>query len=221
MSRSDHDRNEAKAEDEQRPASKTELLYQLAGVLDGLGVDADYFIAALTQKLRALRPVDASSTLVGPERRFLIRSGAFTESGLADLEAAVARGSLQLYEAQAWTFLLLDTLSFEEASRRLRLSERKLRRAVHEGDVLSFTVAGQLRFPRWQFDAASNGGLLRGLRDIVTVLPADAPEAWAALMHSPADELIGRGARTPLQWLRDGGEVARVLALLEEDEYWS
>lgn len=195
-----------------------EPIARLVDAMASLGGDTDYLIDALTQKLRSLRPVSSASSLSKPEREFLIGSGAMTESELEGLMTAIWRGAVQLHEVQSWMYWILDTLSIEEAAGQLEMTDQELELAVRDRQVLSLTVAGRPRFPRWQFVTSPEGRLLPGLTALIAQLPSDEVLSSAAFMHAPMAELSGHGPRTPIQWLREGGDVEAVLELLRADE---
>lgn len=197
--------------------ARLERVAQLADAIVALGGDTDYIIDALTQKLRALRPLSTKSSLSRTERRFLIETGVFTESEYEGIMTAIGRGVLQLDEVQSWMFRLLDTLSAEEAANQLELTDQELQQAVRGREVLVVTVSGRLRFPRWQFVAGPEGRLLPGLSALIPAISACGSFSSAAFMHSPMEDLSGHGPRTPIQWLREGGDVGPVLELLSDD----
>jgi hypothetical protein len=63
-----------------------------------------------------------------------------------------------------------------------------------------------LRFPRWQFDAHTEDGLVPGLRRVLAVMDAT-PFRKAVWLITSNDRL---GGRTPIEVLRDG-KTDRVL----------
>jgi hypothetical protein len=199
-------------------AVTTDAAVQLVQAIAALGGDTDYLIDALTQTLRSLRPVSTESALDDAERRFLIESGTFTETEFEGAMTAVGRGELQLVEVESWMFRLLDTLSAEQAADQLELTGDELDLAVRARELLSLKVAGRLRFPRWQFVTSPEGRLLPGLEVLIPEAPPYGILSWAAFMHSPMEELSGFGPQTPIQWLREGGDVEAVLEILRDEE---
>lgn len=187
--------------------------------ITALGIDVNYFVEALTEKLRSMRPVASEPSLVGAERRFLIESGTFSEPELERLEAEVSRGSLQLAETQAWMASLLDTLSLQESAWRLRMTDDEVRRAAQRGELLVVEIAGTMRFPRWQFDARQPDRLLPGLRALIDRTPNSPHLPLASFMNTPQQELIGFGPQTPVQWLQNGGSIEVVLDIFDDDEW--
>ncbi len=196
----------------------TQKREQLIAAIEELGGDPNYLVDALTQKLRSLSTVSTEVALDRAGRRFLTKSGTFTEWEFDGAVTAIARGELQLVEVQSWMFRLLDTISAEQAANQLELTDDELDSAIRAKELLTMKVAGRLRFPRWQFVTSPEGRLLPGLEALIPKMPTYGILNWAAFMHSPMEELSGHGPRTPIQWLREGGDVNAVLKLLEDEE---
>ncbi len=202
-----------------RPEIDPADMRRLAEAIARLGNDPRFFVEALTEKLLSMRPVSTQTEIIGPERHFLIASGTFTEHELEDAEAEVRRGTLQLADIQTWMHSLADTLSRNETSRFLTITEDELREAVERRELMAVPAAGRLRFPRWQFDARQPDRRLPGLQALIARMP-DAPDlAWASFMNTPQQELIWFGPQTPRQWLQNGGSIADVLELVDDDEW--
>lgn len=209
-------------EEPDRPSSKPgvtpvseDAVRRLADAIASLANDADYFLEALTEMLLAMRPVSGSS-LSDNEVRFLIESGAFTADEWAETSAAVARGVLQVGATQTWLLNLLATRTLEDVIGFLGWTEEDVRSAVAEGRLYAVKNAGRLRFPTWQFDAASPAKLLPGLEEVIKALtPRWRHQSVAGFMSTPQDSLMAEGPKTPVQWLRDGGDVSHVIQVVE------
>ncbi|HEV7949041.1 MAG TPA: hypothetical protein VGP24_04660 [Glaciihabitans sp.] len=203
-----------------RPPVSADLVRQLTDAIARLANDPDYFVLALTDMLLAMEPITKSNHSLA-EIRFLIESGAFTAEEWAETSASVSRGTLQLGTAEWWLSRLLSTMSLEEVTGYLDWSEEEVRNAIDDGRLEAIEISDRLRFPTWQFDAASPEKLLPGLTEILAAL--DPGYRWystAALMATPQSALVAEGRKTPAQWLRDGGDVAAVQEILEAGNWF-
>lgn len=195
-------------------------LRRLGETVAHLSNDPEYFLAALTEMLLAMRPI-ATSKLTEQQERYLIESGAFTARELAATMRQVDNGSLQLGAVKAWLSCLYATLSIEDVSRFLGWREAEVRAAASAGRLYSVEVSGRPRFPVWQFSTESPGKLLPGLPDVIKFV---APRwNWCGVtefMATPHPDLIAKGRKTPVAWLRDGGDVDDVIEIVEASD-WS
>jgi len=191
---------------------------RLARAVKRLASDPEYVLGALADKLDSMHPV-ATDRLTDSEREFLVESGAFSKQELARAEARVDRGNVQLETIQGWLLNLLDTLSLNEVSVFLGEDADALRREVAEGSVYAVEVSGQLRFPRWQFSLGSPDKRLRGLDSIIDATTSRWDwQSVAGFMCTPQSDLTGEGRKTPVEWLRDGGEITAVTDIVESGD---
>jgi hypothetical protein len=190
---------------------------ELARAIYRLNDDPKWLLAALLEFLYALQPV-VPNRLTDAEKRFLIESGTLTPETLADTEAEVDRGALQLDAIEGWLSHLLDTISLGEAACFLGMAEDEVTGLVKEGRLYAETVCGRLRFPRWQFDVRKPGKVLPHLPEIIQAASSDwQPRSVAAFMATPQENLVAEGRKTPTAWLRDGGDLQDVIELIELD----
>ena len=184
---------------------------RLAQAIERLGNDADYFMDALTEKLLSMEPLPKYEPDDDSDRSILIDSGAFTPAEYDATQRSIARGDLELRVVETWFSSLAGTLSLKAIAGFLRWSEDEVTTAVSDGRLYAVEISGRLRFPEWQLNLSSPGKLLPGLAEVIA---ADNPKrSWislAGLMGTPQQDLHGEGHKTPVAWLRDGGDVRRV-----------
>jgi hypothetical protein len=193
---------------------------QLARAVAQLNNDSEWFLEALTDYVYSLRPV-TKNRLTEAERRYLIESGDFTAEALADAEKSVDRGSLQVDAIEGWLAQLNDTISLDEAAEFLGREECDVTRSVTEGRLYAVEVSGRRRFPGWQFDVRQPGKVLPHLQEVVQAVSSRwESRGIAAFMATPQSGLVARGRKTPAAWLRDGGDVAKVVEIVESDDWW-
>jgi hypothetical protein len=192
-------------------AASDDAVRRLAQAIERLGNDADYFVDALTEKLLSIEPLIKPEPDDDSDRAFLIASGSFSAAEYDAARRSVARGSLQLRVVESWFSSLAGTLSLNAMAGFLHWSDDEVTTAVADGRLYAVEISGRLRFPEWQLSLSSPGKLLPGLAEVIA---ADNPKrSWivlAGLMGTPQEDLYGEGHKTPVAWLRDGGDVTRV-----------
>jgi hypothetical protein len=197
-----------------------EAVRRLAEAVAHLANDPDYFLQALTDMLLAMRPVSKNRN-TETERRFLIESGTFTADQWAETLASVDRGSLQLTETEGWLLNLFATMSLENVTGFLKWDEGAVRTAVSEGRLYAIEISGRLRFPAWQFNVGSPEKLIPGLSEVIeAVTPRWGWSSIGGFMNTPQSSLVAEGRKTPVEWLRDGGDVDEVRKIVESDDWW-
>jgi hypothetical protein len=192
----------------------------LAEAVAGLSNDGAYFVAALTEKLMSLKPVEKSK-LTKAQKRFLIESGSFTAEGLAAMQRDVAKGSLQVDAAETWLSQLCATLSLHDVSQILDRDEDTVRTAVSEGRLYAVEITGRLRFPIWQLDIRAAGRTIPGLTEIIEAIPPT--RSWlrvSAFFATRQSSLVAEGRQTPTQWLSDNHDVEAVIEIITSDGRW-
>lgn len=102
----------------------------------------------------------------------------------------------------------------------LEIDDADVAQLVVEGQLYAFSSGSSLRFPTWQLvegDRADHR-TAPGLTGLVAAIPRSMrPASVLGFMHTPQDDLRVHGDRvTPLQWLKDGGDVQDVLDILTE-----
>ena len=192
----------------------------LAEAVARLANDPEYFVEALTDMLLAMKPISLEK-LSDNEVRFLIESGAFTADEWAETSASVDRGSLQLRTTETWLLGLFATVSIEDVTGFLGWNESDVTDAVADGRLYAIDISGRLRFPGWQFDVGSPSKLLPGLTQMIGIItPRWDWQSAAGFMATPQRDLVAQGRKTPIQWLRDGGDFDDVREIVEASD-WS
>jgi len=184
---------------------------RLAQAIERLGNDADYFTDALTEKLMSIEPLLKPEPDDDSDRAFLVAAGSFSAAEYDAARRSVARGSLQLRVVESWFSSLAGTLSLKAIAEFLHWSDDEVTTAVADGRLYAVKISGRLRFPEWQLSLSSPGKLLPGLAEVIAA--ASSEQSWivlAGLMGTPQEDLYGEGNKTPVAWLRDGGDVRRV-----------
>jgi len=217
MTRSSHGSESA---DEPRGSKLSiETLRLFGDAVEQLGGDSEYIVRSLSEMLTAMKPV-APSELTRHHVRFLVESGEFTAETLAETQRRVQRGSLQLGAAQAWLSQILATMSLDETVGYLGWDEIAVRDAVVERRLFAIDVSDRLRFPSWQFNVGSPEKLIPGLSEVIeVVLPRWSWQSVSGFMSTPQSSLIANGRKTPVAWLRDGGDVDAVRQIVESDDW--
>ncbi len=204
---------------EGQPPLDRDALARLGRAIKGVGGDTAFIMEAITEFIEDLRPVQVDATPPG-FRDWLIESGAMSNDEFEATAAAVERGALQVMFMRSFLRFLSDTLTLEEATGVLGITEDEVRRAVEERTLHAFEVHGRLRFPLWQFDTKEPDHRLPGLTDIVQCIPQDMD--WLSiqrLMTSPHEDLCSEGPQSPVEWLRDGGDIDQIRELVGGDSF--
>jgi hypothetical protein len=80
------------------------------------------------------------------------------------------------------------------------------------GELWAIPDGNRWIFPELQFETSDNGGPtrhVRGLDQVFKTLPQDLhPVAVARFLLTPQPDLFHGRPMTPVEWLRDGGDVA-------------
>jgi len=193
---------------------------RLAEAVARLNSDSDWLLDALIETVLAMKPVSPSE-LTKQQEAFLIDSGEFTSQELASTQRNVAKGSLQLGAAEAWLSLLCATLSLKQVSGFLGWGEDAVRAAVSEGRLYGVRIAGRLRLPAWQFNIGSPEKLIPRLAEVIeAVSPRWEWHSVSAFMNTPQRDLVSEGRKTPVEWLRDGGDTDELKQIIESDDWW-
>jgi len=192
---------------------------ELIRVLRDLGAETEYLLDGLIGFARSLEPVRRPPS-GDPNRAFLISSGAFTEQELAETEASVARGSLELSAMEWWLTAAAETSSLEDAATFLRLTTDKIEAAVREDRLMAVDIAGELRVPIWQFNTRPVGRTLPHLESVIPLLRDWDWRTAGRFFATRQEDLLGHGRKTPASWLEDGGDVEEVKALIKHLHRW-
>jgi len=196
-----------------------EAVRRLAEAVTRLSNDPIWFLDALTETVLAMKPISAQR-LTKQQRDFLVESGDFTVESLAATSKWVDRGALQLGAVEAFLSNLVATLSLDEVCDFLELNEEAVETAFSEGRLYGVQISGRWRFPTWQFNVGSPEKLITGLSEIITIItPRKDWQSVAGFMATPQSGLVGDGRKTPVAWLRDGGDVDAVREIIESDDW--
>lgn len=181
--------------------------------IEVLGGDPEYIALALAEFFSAMPPLGPSQ-LSAEHKHFLVESGEFTQSELEATQLRVERGSLAIRRARSFAHGVYSTLSVEDAAGFLGWEQRDVMIAADTGRLYSVVVAGRTRFPVWQFQPWAPDKLLPGL-EAITALAADWNwQTLAGLMSVPQGSLRAEGPHTPPEWLRMGGDIDAVMAII-------
>lgn len=194
-------------------------IQRLAEAVARLNNDAEWFVDALTEYLLTMAPI-SGDRLTEAQRQYLVESGAFTSESLAATSREVDRGSLQLSTAQVWLSQLSATMSLGDAADFLEWEPGEVQKATSERRLHAVELSGRLRFPTWQFRVGSPEKLLPGLSDLLRTFGS----GWhwnsvAAFMNTPQPRLVATGRRSPVEWLRNGGDSEAVTEVIEADRW--
>lgn len=190
-------------------------MYKLADAITRVNGDGDFIARVLTESLLAERPISDEQALSHREMDYLVSSGAFTPEGLDETKTLVARGALPAKVATALLASVHQTISTQDAQAFLGLTPADLCELVEVGGLLAVEVAGQQRFPSWQFSLGSPGKLLPHLSEIIALVGDQNWRSIAALMATPQSSMASEGHHTPIEWFRRGGSVDALEQLLE------
>jgi hypothetical protein len=62
--------------------------------------------------------------------------------------------------------------------------------------------------------------LIPGLAEIIEVVSSRNSASVAGFMSTPQASLVAEGRKTPVAWLRDGGDVAAIRRIVESENRW-
>lgn len=183
-------------------------------LLERFEISRDDFVAAL-RTLPSLRPW---ATALTAEEARLLDDADFQE----DAGAYVAAGTEIAGHAGK---LAVSAFTAEEVRSGLGISDSRVRQKRAARELWAIPDGQSWLFPISQFDTdPTTGGPLRqvrGLADVFKVLPPDLhPVAVDGFLHTPQPDLVEGSARTPLEWLRDGGDVDAVVHAAEAADWY-
>ncbi len=213
---------------ESGPRSKSRVIAEIVAVFDTMD---EHEIVRLRDVARALHDrnsdevvvftsgppdLDVTEALLPPEAMNAVWRGQISLLvGGADSVAVPKRARNESLEARNQERvrrlrqeILAESVPVSDAAASIgRTEQAAINRAVN-GDVLAFRDGVKWMFPRWQFDAMQDKGVVAGLGEARRAL--DIPSFSAVLwFRKPAPAL---GGRSPIDALRDG-DVAEVVSL--------
>jgi hypothetical protein len=163
------------------------------------------FVAAL-KVLPALRPWAASLT---EDEARLLDGADFAE----DRDAFLAAGT---EVAGQVAHLAVTAFSAEEVAVGLGVSASRVRQKRLAGELWAIPDGQSWVFPVLQFETSTNGGpsrQVRGLDQVFKAMPAGLhPVAVAGFLRTPQPDLFHDRPMTPVEWLRNGGDVEQAVA---------
>jgi hypothetical protein len=118
----------------------------------------------------------------------------------------------RLAEIRAVT--IAESLTTTETARLLGVSESTVRRQRVERTLYTFPNEGRWRFAVWQFSTAAT---IPGIEELAPAIPASMHPAFVrGLMLAPRRQLVdGDELKSPRDFLIEGGDPARIIAILE------
>jgi len=181
---------------------------------DRFDVSTSDFLVAL-RGLPALRPWAAS--LTDAEAR-LLDDADFGE----DREAFLTAGA---EVAGAAARLAVTAFTADEVATGLELSASRVRQKRLAHELWAIRDGQTWVFPVIQFETGHQGGperQIRGLDKVFRSLPADLhPVSVAGFLSTPQPALFAGRAMTPVEWLRNGGDVESVMAVAEAVDWFT
>ncbi len=162
------------------------------------------FVAAL-QALPAMRPWAAA---LSEDEARLLDDADFTE----DRDAFLAVGTEIAGHAAR---LAVTAVTADDVADGLGVTASRVRQKRLAGELWAIPDGNTWLFPVLQFETNSSGGpsrQIRGLDKVFKALPADLhPVAVAGFLSTPQPSLFLDRPMSPLEWLREGGEVDDVV----------
>ena len=120
---------------------------------------------------------------------------------------------LQARIAEIKAVTIAESLTTAQAARRLTVKESVVRRHRANRRLYAFPLFRQWRYPAWQFEG---GDVIPGLESVVPAIPGWVPPAIVrAVMLAPRPPAEGMDAESPRDFLIQGGDPVRVVALFE------
>jgi len=172
------------------------------------------FVAAL-KFLPASRPWAASLT---EDEARLLDDADFAE----DRDAFVAAGT-EIAGHRA--HLAVTAFTADEVSTGLGVSASRVRQKRLAGQLWAIEDGRTWVFPVLQFETGDSGGptrQIRGLDQVFKALPADLhPVAVAGFLRTPQLDLFQGRPMTPVEWLRDGGDVDQAVAAAASIDWYT
>jgi hypothetical protein len=188
---------------------------ELERLLQGrFAITITQFVAAL-RLLPASRPWGASLT---EDQARLLDDADFGE----DRDALVA-GGIEI--AGHGAYLAVTAFTADEVATGLSISASLVRQKRIACELWAIPDGKTWVFPVLQFETGDNGGpvrQIRGLDHVFKALPQDLhPVAVAGFLRTPQPDLFRGRAMTPIEWLRDGGDVDQAVAAASTVDWYT
>lgn len=193
----------------------------LRALLEVVHGDQETLMAVYGEAARLLRGRGAvAGAMTADQARFLVQSGSMTAEQIAENEAEVARGELEVLEFRAELEPIVASIGVGAVADLLNIDNAAVAQLEAKGELCAFRSGSLLRFPTWQLVEGDRADqrTVPGLTNLVAAIPRSMhPASVLGFMHSPQDDLRVHGHRvTPLRWLKDGGDVQNVVEILTE-----
>lgn len=146
--------------------------------------------------------------LSAEQAAFLISSGAFTEQGLAEVQACVARGELAAHERRTAQNAIAQSLAAEDVAALLHIDVSEVEQRRTGRELFAFVFEGACRYPTWQFTGDPGQPVLPHMAAVVDAFPASMhPATVLGFMSTPQRSALRDGQRVTLPvWLLAGGD---------------
>ncbi|MED5811267.1 hypothetical protein VST63_02740 [Mycolicibacterium sp. 050232] len=121
--------------------------------------------------------------------------------------------------------LAVTAFTADEVAAGLGVGASRVRQKRLAGELWAIPDGQTWLFPVLQFETDPNGGptrQIRGLDQVFKALPADLhPVAVAGFLRTPQPDLFHDRPLTPVEWLRDGGDVAQAVAAAAATDWYT
>lgn len=173
---------------------------------DRFDIATPEFVATL-KRLPAVRPWAAA---LNEDEAQLLDDADFTEAPDALLTTSTEIAGHTAH-------LAVTAFTAEEVATGLGVSASRVRQKRLAGEFWAIADGHTWVFPVLQFETGDEGGpirQIRGLDQVFKALPAALhPVAIAGFLRTPQHDLFHERPVTPLEWLREGGDVAAAVAV--------
>ena len=156
------------------------------------------------------------SALSKEQAKFLVESGSFSPEELAETQAQIARGELAEDERATRLEGINASVSAAEVAAHLGVNMETVANNLAAGELFAFAMAGEPRFPNWQFTGDARQPVLPGLAQFTDAFADKSPASILGFMTT-----MQRSARidgvpmTPVNWLLEGGDPQVLREILD------
>lgn len=181
---------------------------------DRYAITTTDFVAAL-KALPSLQPWAAA--LTENEAR-LLDAAHFPEERDADLAAATEIAGHAAH-------LAVTAFTADEVAAGLGVTTSRIRQKRLAGELWAIPDGQRWVFPILQFEVTADGGpgrQIRGLDQVFKALPGGLhPIAITGFLRTPQPDLFHNRPMAPLEWLRDGGDIATAVAAAANTDWYT
>lgn len=167
--------------------------------------------------LRQQRQGHVRRQLAPNAEEVLIDGLKITRASWEQAKAAVSRGELDALQCRSAYEGLVATMSGMEVEDWLEIGGAKRVWMLSVGELFAFLSDGELRYPTWQFTDDREQAILPHLSRLIPVFDDGMqPASILRFMTTPHERLAVRCEPvSPVDWLLRGGDVQKVVELLE------